>query len=674
MRPENAPVSSSPGRGAQPAVALTLLLNLSLCKTRPPTPFQDVVFNLHNDCMRRTAVRFGGYESQTEGDSFIIAFHTADDAVHFALEVQTALLQEPWPPELLAHEKCRPVWLTRTCAHVPLELPYETAAAAPAPAPRAAAVAQAAANTQPGGVAVAPVGSQTASAYGLEGLASAGHSHHPALTECGSGRMSAAQVQQPLLSASAAGTHTHISGMMNSMRSIQSGVGGNGGGGGGVDGGVLGMLRQPSHLLRHALTWKWGSKRRVYSLSGGENANLDAHPANLAAAHSMIAVNGLHTPHAQSTSGVPCGPGTHPGAAGYGTPYAPTPPPVQPTPAPERICCVADALHAMWREVSVPAGVDPSHAAPAHGTFRRHATKAGSKHFAFSRPASPRCGHSTTAHSSALASALAGGTAFHASSASPVAEAASGGDGALDDPARLQVHLVHEGTAVTPGSPLRAVELGQGVERQDGPAVGAMAAPAGGPVDRGDPESLLRGDGSGEQRPVLTSGRSFGQHFTKVLSRLGSGNSATRRQQQQKQQPHRLSSPGTFGVIREHGLPHAPPPIRTHRSSRRGLFGGGSPTLQQQRHPSFGNHRAGSHHSPLQNQPHGLALGVDGKAELESVYSGSGPLGIGTAATSPVGHHTSAHATAAAGGAAAPLPPLEQCTLVYRGLKVTANP
>ncbi|GLI66107.1 hypothetical protein VaNZ11_009817, partial [Volvox africanus] len=88
----------------------------------------DVVFNLHHDCMRRTAVRCGGYESQTEGDSFIIAFHSADDAVRFALAVQQALLEEPWPRELLAHEKCRPVWLARTGVEVPLDLPLEHAA------------------------------------------------------------------------------------------------------------------------------------------------------------------------------------------------------------------------------------------------------------------------------------------------------------------------------------------------------------------------------------------------------------------------------------------------------------------------------------------------------------------------------------------------------------------
>ncbi|KXZ51311.1 hypothetical protein GPECTOR_13g798 [Gonium pectorale] len=89
----------------------------------------DLVFNLHHNCMRRTAVRYNGYESQTEGDSFIIAFHYADDAAHFALAVQAALLEEPWPPELLEQEKCRPVWLARTAVEVPLDLPLESAAA-----------------------------------------------------------------------------------------------------------------------------------------------------------------------------------------------------------------------------------------------------------------------------------------------------------------------------------------------------------------------------------------------------------------------------------------------------------------------------------------------------------------------------------------------------------------
>lgn len=43
----------------------------------------------------------------TEGDAFIVAFHDPIDAVGWALHLQLALLEAPWPPELLQHEKAR---------------------------------------------------------------------------------------------------------------------------------------------------------------------------------------------------------------------------------------------------------------------------------------------------------------------------------------------------------------------------------------------------------------------------------------------------------------------------------------------------------------------------------------------------------------------------------------
>ncbi len=44
------------------------------------------------------------YESATEGDSFILAFHVPLDAARFALLAQAALMELPWPVELLGHE------------------------------------------------------------------------------------------------------------------------------------------------------------------------------------------------------------------------------------------------------------------------------------------------------------------------------------------------------------------------------------------------------------------------------------------------------------------------------------------------------------------------------------------------------------------------------------------
>lgn len=43
----------------------------------------------------------------TEGDAFIVAFHDPLDAIGWALHVQLALLEAPWPPELLQNAQAR---------------------------------------------------------------------------------------------------------------------------------------------------------------------------------------------------------------------------------------------------------------------------------------------------------------------------------------------------------------------------------------------------------------------------------------------------------------------------------------------------------------------------------------------------------------------------------------
>ncbi|MEW5311588.1 MAG: hypothetical protein WDW38_003291 [Sanguina aurantia] len=71
----------------------------------------DSVFTLHHSCVRTTCAKWGGYESQTEGDSFIIAFQDPMSAVSFALDLQEALMDQPWPEALLALEGCKPIWM-----------------------------------------------------------------------------------------------------------------------------------------------------------------------------------------------------------------------------------------------------------------------------------------------------------------------------------------------------------------------------------------------------------------------------------------------------------------------------------------------------------------------------------------------------------------------------------
>ncbi|GFH24743.1 uncharacterized protein HaLaN_22596 [Haematococcus lacustris] len=69
----------------------------------------DTALALHNAVMTSQAAVWKGYESAYEGDSYTIAFHTAQSAVQFALAVQKALLTVDWPLQLLDQaELCRP--------------------------------------------------------------------------------------------------------------------------------------------------------------------------------------------------------------------------------------------------------------------------------------------------------------------------------------------------------------------------------------------------------------------------------------------------------------------------------------------------------------------------------------------------------------------------------------
>jgi class 3 adenylate cyclase len=51
----------------------------------------------HRKLLRAAFAAYGGYEVNWEGDSFFIAFGTADDAVAAALDAQQAISNEDWP-------------------------------------------------------------------------------------------------------------------------------------------------------------------------------------------------------------------------------------------------------------------------------------------------------------------------------------------------------------------------------------------------------------------------------------------------------------------------------------------------------------------------------------------------------------------------------------------------
>eukprot|EP00906_Rhabdomonas_costata_P011293 RCo016025 len=64
---------------------------------------------LHNDLIREEMLKFGGYEVKTIGDSFMMAFSNAEEAMCCCVRIQLALLDLPWPEALLQTETCKPV-------------------------------------------------------------------------------------------------------------------------------------------------------------------------------------------------------------------------------------------------------------------------------------------------------------------------------------------------------------------------------------------------------------------------------------------------------------------------------------------------------------------------------------------------------------------------------------
>ncbi|KAJ9505669.1 hypothetical protein QJQ45_022169 [Haematococcus lacustris] len=66
-----------------------------------PAAVVEASMKLHDNLIRRLAQDHAGYEFGTEGDSFLLCFHTPAAAVHFATQLQEALLLcTTWPVEL----------------------------------------------------------------------------------------------------------------------------------------------------------------------------------------------------------------------------------------------------------------------------------------------------------------------------------------------------------------------------------------------------------------------------------------------------------------------------------------------------------------------------------------------------------------------------------------------
>jgi len=58
------------------------------------------ILEVHNTILRKATAKHNGYEVKTEGDSFMLAFARASDAVLWTVEAQVALANQHWPEEV----------------------------------------------------------------------------------------------------------------------------------------------------------------------------------------------------------------------------------------------------------------------------------------------------------------------------------------------------------------------------------------------------------------------------------------------------------------------------------------------------------------------------------------------------------------------------------------------
>eukprot|EP00198_Chlamydomonas_reinhardtii_P000604 XP_001689939.1 predicted protein [Chlamydomonas reinhardtii] len=101
-----------PGAGSGTTLLLTDIQNSTVLWETLPPDVMDAAIRCHHDVLRGLLQPHGGYESATEGDAFILAFHTAEDAAAYAVAAQVMLMEAAWPEEMLTHPDCEVVWVS----------------------------------------------------------------------------------------------------------------------------------------------------------------------------------------------------------------------------------------------------------------------------------------------------------------------------------------------------------------------------------------------------------------------------------------------------------------------------------------------------------------------------------------------------------------------------------
>ncbi|KAG2501916.1 hypothetical protein HYH03_000414 [Edaphochlamys debaryana] len=104
---------SPPKAGTDTTLVVTDIEGSTACWEALPSDVMNTALGLHHGAVRRLARKHHGFEFGTE-DSFLLAFHDPLSAVCFAAELQRALLEEPWPLQLLHLPAQVPVWMARS--------------------------------------------------------------------------------------------------------------------------------------------------------------------------------------------------------------------------------------------------------------------------------------------------------------------------------------------------------------------------------------------------------------------------------------------------------------------------------------------------------------------------------------------------------------------------------
>ncbi|KAG2443267.1 hypothetical protein HYH02_009340 [Chlamydomonas schloesseri] len=87
----HAVLGAPPGEGPQTTICVTDIADSTFLWEILPAAVMDSALRTHHTIIREAALAFEGYESSTEGDSFILAFKTSVDAAAFCLRVQQVM-------------------------------------------------------------------------------------------------------------------------------------------------------------------------------------------------------------------------------------------------------------------------------------------------------------------------------------------------------------------------------------------------------------------------------------------------------------------------------------------------------------------------------------------------------------------------------------------------------